>query len=253
MTAAISDETLVLYHYRDGLDADALAALDAAIAASPELAARYAALRATLANADAAFVAAEPDAAFEDRLWQGMQSRLPRPQLRETIASRIAAWWREHQRAIRPLALTFVLCAVFGAGLLFGRHDQAPSADVAALDDAAAQRVLAAYLARHLESTERLFLVAQNDGDDAQAQLIAAELAAANRLYAAAAERAGRPQLARFLREIEPVLHELAEPAGTDASALQAEIRDRDLPFKARAAAQIARRTAPLPGRTTSS
>ena len=104
--------------------------------------------------------------------------------------------------------------------------------------------MLAAYLNAHLESTERVLLVAANSPDEYQtSQALARELLSSNRLYAAAARRAGRAQLAAFLRQIEPVLLELAR--GDEPGAVGARIRDEDLPFKARAAAAMARRGTP--------
>ncbi|HET7844135.1 MAG TPA: hypothetical protein VFL14_08295, partial [Xanthomonadales bacterium] len=97
-------------------------------------------------------------------------------------------------------------------------------------------------LSQHLETTERALLLAANGGDDDSAREIAQQLVASNRLYASAAQRANRPQLAAFLRELEPVLIELAhDDASLDPADLRESIRERDLPFKARAAAALAR------------
>jgi len=59
----IRDEDLVLYHYRDGLDAAALAGIAAALDASAELRARYASIEQTLARVDA-LPEPEPDRDF---------------------------------------------------------------------------------------------------------------------------------------------------------------------------------------------
>src|SRR5205814_2002654 len=133
-------------------------------------------------------------------------------------------------------------------GYFLGRNGDAPPASVPVaqaplLEHDAGDRVLAAYLAQHFEATERALMIAANSDDaDGTARDLAQQLIASNRLYASAAQRASRPQLAAFLRELEPVLIELAhDDAGPAPAALRESIRERDLPFKARAAAALAR------------
>ena len=59
----------------------------------------------------------------------------------------------------------------------------------------AGERVLAAYLAQHLETTERALMIAANSDDaDGTARELAQQLVASNRLYANAAQRANRPR-----------------------------------------------------------
>ena len=113
-------------------------------------------------------------------------------------------------------------------------------------------KLLAAQLGAHLRSTEQVFLLAQHDPQSGQlAAALAANLMDSHRLYAAAAERAGRPQLAHALREMEPALLELStSPEHTVDALLQQAITDADLPFKARSAAwavQHIEATAPRP------
>jgi hypothetical protein len=143
-----------------------------------------------------------------------------------------------------PVAFATLLLAALVLGYVIGqRQTVAPVPDHASLlaDDASA-RVLAAYLSAHLEDTERALLVAQNSPQDGvAAQRLALGLLDSHRVYAAAAERAGKPALAQFLRELEPVLIELSNEEGAVAPALGDEIRDRDLAFKTRVAAALAR------------
>src|ERR1700745_3760829 len=80
---AIRDNDLILYFYRDGLDAARIAEIDAALQISEPLRARYAALRRMLDAADAA-PAIEPDADFTRRVWRRLEqridaARIPRP------------------------------------------------------------------------------------------------------------------------------------------------------------------------------
>ena len=72
----ISDDDLVLYHYRDGLDAARIDEIRDALAASANLRERYASLERVLARVDAE-PEPEPDADFSARLWQKLEPRLP--------------------------------------------------------------------------------------------------------------------------------------------------------------------------------
>lgn len=241
----LSDEDLVLYHYRDGLDRERIAELDRALREDAELAARYERLQAELKTAAQAFAVEEPDAGFEDRLWSKLEPKLPR----EPLRVRMSRWLASYSRPLIAVGATAVL--VFG--VLLGRatvpDPPPPPPEFAAelpplLDQESGERVLAAYVSEHLASTERALLIAANSPDEAEtARQLARALIATNRLYAIAAERAERPHLVRFLRELEPVLLMLANsylPA--DTAAVRESIRRRDLPFKTRAAAAAARR-----------
>lgn len=237
----VSDEELVLYHYRDGLPRERLAEIEDALFADDALRRRYERLRAELNAAGGAFAVTAPDAAFEARIWRGVRRGLPR----EPLGARIARWLAPHEGG--RLALALMVVAALALGWMLGRSGQAPAPTVATqaplLERDAGERVLASYLAQHLETTERALMIAANSDDaDGTARELAQQLVASNRLYASAAQRANRPQLAAFLRELEPVLIELAhDDPGVAPAALRETIRDRDLTFKARAAAALAR------------
>jgi hypothetical protein len=241
----ISDEDLVLYHYRDGLEAERLSELEKAIAEDVELAARYQRLRTELETAASVFVVQEPDARFEDRLWKNLEAQLPA----EPLVLRARRWFR--QNTARRLIPVAALAGAVAIGVFLGRATVEPDIAVPKLtqpeitfDEDGGARVFAAYLTEHLETTERALLIAANSPDEAEtARELARALIVANRLYAAAAERADRPQMVHFLRELEPVLLLLANsrlPA--DQEAVRDSIRRRDLPFKTRAARSAARR-----------
>lgn len=244
----ISDEDLVLYHYRDGLEEARLAEISAALRAEPEVAARYSRLSAELATAAAAFRVDEPDSRFEERVWNRLAPELPA----EPVLVRLARWWRRPRLLVPAGALALALLI----GVLLGRttwtEDQVPvpknslstSGDDFRFQENGGARVLSAYVSDHLAATERALLIAANSPDEAEtARELARALIAANRLYASAAERADRPQLVRFLRELEPVLLMLAHSDLPDEEAAIREwIRRRDLPFKTRAARAAARR-----------
>lgn len=243
MSHSIGDEELLLCHWADpALDPGRRRAIREALAEDPALRARLRELVAGLETQAQSLVPPELPRDYEARLWSRLAPRLeprPVPARRRSWAVVLRDWLGGP--GLPRLAFAASLALALGVGVYVGRG-QAPAPAVTLSDDAA-QRVLAAYLNAHLESTERVLLVAANSpGERQTTQALSRELLSSNRFYAAAARRAGRPQLAAFLRQIEPVLLELAR--GGEAEAVGARIRDEDLPFKARAAAALARRGA---------
>lgn len=241
----IRDGDLVLYHYRDGLTAGELATIERALRDSAALRARYAALCATLAAADAQ-PAPEADAGLEQRLWQRWERQVDAA----AMPHRPPAARRERHRGLRRTARTAVaacaLIAALGVGFLLGRQPAtvAPppgGADPVAATDLSA-RVLDAYVAAHLRETENMVLTAANSDSAALRdgnREIAAGLLESNRLYAQAAARAGNARLANFLRQLEPLLIELANPAPAGDIQASDGLRDyldrTDLLFQLRA------------------
>lgn len=238
----IRDDDLILFHYRDGLDAARLTQIEQALQASPELAARYARLRALLGTAQE-HALPQPDAQFEARVWARLQPRLA-PMNVVPIASA-----SQQRSATRPpvrwwMATAAAAALVLAIGFYAGRYSatpQAPSPPLLAKAGSSA-RVLDAYVAAHLRQTEGLLLTALNSdsselrGGDAE---LAASLVDSNRLYAVAAQRAGNARLADFLRQLEPLLMELANPAATPDISVRQGLRDyvrsNDVLFQVRA------------------
>jgi hypothetical protein len=108
--------------------------------------------------------------------------------------------------------------------------------------NAAAARVLDAYVAANLRVIERVLLTASNSGDASLLEdnrQLAKSLVETNRLYALAARRASNARLADFLRQIEPVLLSLANQPGTAAVQSSEDLRHfldaTDLLFQVRA------------------
>ena len=241
----ISDEDLVLFHYRDELPRERMQEIEDALFYDAGLRLRLAALRETLSATSEGWPQPEADAGLEARVWERLAPALPK---RVTEAAPSWLDWRSWFSFPRNSQIAFasLLLAAVGIGYLLGRP-AAPPRDVLLAEDAS-RRVLATYLAAHLENTERALLVASNSPDDGDAASeLAASLLDTNRLYALAAERAGKPALGQFLRELEPVLIELANEDGAIAPGLGDEIRRRDLTFKTRAAAALARNDAAPP------
>jgi len=238
----ISDNDLILYFYRDGLEPGRVAEIDAALRTSAALRARFARLQSTLDAVDAgAPIEADPD--FTRRIWHRLEQRIgqgsPQP---------ARAGWREVlrdmlQSLLSPrlaVAATCLLAVAVGIGYYAGRSSV--TGEAAAGESALAARVLDAYVADHLRTTEGLLMTAANsDSSELHAgnSDVAATLVESNRLYAAAAARAGNMRLADFLRQLEPVLIDLAnQPA--DASIQSREglrdyLRKTDLLFQVRA------------------
>jgi anti-sigma factor RsiW len=238
----ISDDDLVLYHYRDGLDASRLAEIEEALSASERLRERYASIERVLSRVDT-IAAPVPDADFNARLWRNLEPRLA------TRAAPKRESWRERLRALHnwlsPPRLAFaagacVLALAVGIGFYAGRSSLPPPSETQA--DAAATRVLDAYVAAHLRATEGVLLTASNS-DSAELldgnRELAASLVESNRLYALAAARAGNTQLADFLKQLEPVLISLANPSQSapiqPTEGLRDYLHTTDLMFQVRA------------------
>lgn len=240
----VTDDDLVLYRYRDGLDAARIAEITAALAASSDLRERYAAIERAVAHfgdEDAA-----PDPNLSARLWRRLE-----PQLEEagvlvspspSMLDRLRVWF-----APPPLRFAFasaaVLIVAIGVGFLVGRQSvTAPPLTVSTEADAAAARVLGAYVAANLRATEGVLLTASNSGDASLLEgnrKLAQSLVESNRLYALAATRAGNTRLAGFLRQLEPVLLSLANQPGAAAIQSSEDLRNfldtTDLLFQVRA------------------
>jgi hypothetical protein len=238
--APISDNELILYFYRDGLSAERMVEIDNALFAQPELRQRYTKLQRVLHDADCA-LAPEPDIEFTQRVWQRLSARIEAEPTRARL--------RMHWFAPLPVRLTrfpayalVCLLAIAGAiGFYAGKHDFVANDDAAQAHTASA-RVLDAYVADHLRATEGLLLTAVNtDSSELNAanRELASTLVESNRLYALAAARSGNARLADFLRQLEPVLLELAnQPADVPVQSregLREYLRKTDLLFQVRA------------------
>ena len=158
----IRDNDLILYHYRDGLDAGRTAQIEAALHADAGLRERYANLQRTLGTVDA-MPAVDIDADFTARLWRRLEQRIE-----NAVPARAHGNWRERlhdllRSLLSPrfaMAATCVLAIAVGIGYYAGRSSALR--DSPTHDSAMAARVLDAYVADHLRATEGLLLTAAN-------------------------------------------------------------------------------------------
>lgn len=235
----ISDNELILYFYRDGLAAERIIEIDDALFAQPELRQRYTELQRMLHEVDCAPVL-EPDAELTARVWHRLAARIDAEPKRKQSPRRFAGL--RTLFAPRPAFVTACLFALAAAiGFYAGRQGATPNEENIQARTMSA-RVLDAYVAEHLRTTEGLLLTAVNSDSTtlhAGNRELASALVDSNRLYALAAARSGNMRLADFLRQLEPVLLEFAnQPADASVQSLDGlrdYLRKTDLLFQVRA------------------
>jgi hypothetical protein len=217
------DDELILFFYGEHASP---AEIEDEMSRDPELKRRYERLASEL-RALSALDAPEPRPGLEGRIWARVAPELS--------SRRGGVPW------LRFATLATAVGAVALGAFLAGRHLQPPpsetevAATIRALPTEARDRVLAATLADHLASSERLLLEVENGhGSLEEEQRFAEALLGANRLYRRAAERAGQRRVAAVLAEIEPILAQLANAPAEDRGAAQEQIAGRDLLFKVR-------------------
>jgi hypothetical protein len=250
----ITDDDLVLYHYRDSLDADRIAQITAALATSQTLRERYAAIERAVAHFGPDEIEPTPD--LGARLWRRIELQLEDAGIVASTSSARGetnvAWQRalNHLRTwfataqLRPaFTVATVLVVAIGVGFVVGRQSATVSPSVSSVEaNSAAARVLDAYVAANLRATERVLLTASNSNDTSLLEgnrELAQSLAESNRLYALAAAHAGNTRLAAFLRQLEPVLISLANQPGSVTVQSSEDLRGfldaTDLLFQVRA------------------
>ncbi|HET9865165.1 MAG TPA: hypothetical protein VFP37_17120 [Steroidobacteraceae bacterium] len=209
----ISDDELLLYHYRE-LDAPERARIGAALAADPGLARR---LHALVVRLDAA--AAIPEVPVPEPVRQRWQAALDRaatnPKPRATPRARTSLGdpaWIAAAAAVVLVALITVL--------QFMQPRPVPMAGgpVPESTSGAGESAYAHGLKFHLASTERR-LARLGEASPEERQRLVETIIGQNQMYALAAERAGEPQLARVLRAFNPILEDLAAGRGANADA----------------------------------
>ncbi|MEJ0085747.1 MAG: hypothetical protein WDO72_08700 [Pseudomonadota bacterium] len=216
----ISDDDLLLYYYRDGLEPDERTRIGAALAEQPELAQR---LHRLISRLDASAAIPEvPVPAETLARW--------RAALDQAATSQTARASREIRRPasnVRWLAAAAVVLVAIVSVFQFTR-EPAPERTAAITtpnaQPATGEANASAYergLKSHLARTEQQLASLENATPEDRKRLIET-IVEQNRIYALAAERANEPQLARVLRAFSPVLESLKQPDGkADASVAQ--------------------------------
>ena len=217
----ISDDDLLLYHYRDGLDAAERTRIGAAISNDPALAQR---LQGLVARLDAAAEMPEvPVPADVQQRWEAALEREARKDV-VSVAARVPRAARFFTQLQWPVAAAVAVLAIVVTLHIATRSTPEQTAGAAAPVEASAYE---RGLKWHLASTEQQLAGLDSAKPEERARLIEAILVQ-NRMYALAAERAGEPQLARVLRAFAPILEGLAQGGGdssADIAQLSFELR----------------------------
>ncbi len=229
-----TDEDLILHYYGEARDPRGVAA---ALAESPDVRARFAAIRELLDDLSELPVP-ERGADYGAAVWRRLAPRLaPRAERRPWLAFR--------RGPTLALAATLVL-ALVGAFLIGRVTAPAPAPERPALAGFSAEsrdRILLAAVAHHLERTGRLLTELENGAAALTAEsggagaARAEELLDANRLYRHAAREAGEGWLVPVLAELEPFLAEAAHApvtAAADPAQLGQRLEASDVLFKVR-------------------
>lgn len=242
----INDDELILFHYRDGLEAERFAEIETALSESETLRARHQHLCRLLGGVD--MQQPEIPANFEQRLWARFDQQVSEPSVTKPNTSGFSALIERCSLMVAPRlawasAMGVILVIAMGIGFFAGRSRlPEPIALIPLQPSSMASRVLDSYVAGHLRATEGLLMTAVNDDSGNLLKgnrELAENLVESNRLYALAAARAGNTRLADFLRQMEPVLIEMANRSDDESiesrHGLREYLRDTDLLFQVRA------------------
>lgn len=206
----ISDDDLILYYYRDGLDAAERARIAAALSEQPELAQR---LHKLVARLDAAANIPEvPVPAEAMQRWRQALDQAAHGQTTQANQPR-----RKPFTYTPWLAAAATLVIAIVAVIQFrDTPTQPPQVVEATPPPSESSSAYERGLKSHLASTERQLASLSSATPEERARLVEV-IIDQNRIYAQAAERAGEPQLARVLRAFTPILENL-QKGGGDAS-----------------------------------
>lgn len=204
----ISDDDLLLYYYRDGLDPAERARVGAALAEKPELAQR---LHQLVSKLDAA--AAIPEVDVPTAYQQRWSAALAQAAGRQTTAAAPAA--RRRFNTTPWLAAAAVAVLAVSVVYQFNRDPATPVAGITP-PPAATGGGTTPYergLKSHLATTERQLASLDSVSPEDRKRLVST-IIEQNRMFALAADKAGEPQLARVLRAFSPVLESLQSEGG---------------------------------------
>jgi hypothetical protein len=226
----ISDDDLLLYYYRDGLDAAERARIGTALAEQPEVAQR---LHRLVAQLDTA--AEMPEVPVPPHIQQRWQAALERAAQTNGRAARPAA--KTGSRSLTILRWPLAAAAVLILAVLVSERTSMLSTpeqttEVAPPAGTAYERGLR----WHLASTEQRLASLDSAPPEERVRLIET-IIEQNHMYALAADRANEPQLARVLRAFTPILQSLTDErhdaSASDIAQLSFELRVMQARLKA--------------------
>jgi hypothetical protein len=213
----ISDDELLLYYYRDGLDAAERARIGAALSEQPELAQR---MQGLVARLDAAAALPEvPVPGDVQQRWRVALERAGQEHAKPAPRRFTHFRWLAAAAAIAVVAITVIMQVATQSPSDRTAQVAVPKAATAGVSDASAYE---RGLKWHLASTEQQLAGLESASPEERTRLVET-IIAQNRMYALAAERAGEPQLARVLRAFAPILESLGREGG-DSSASIAQL-----------------------------
>lgn len=223
----ISDDDLLLYYYRDGLDAAQRARIGTALAEQPELAQR---LHRLVAQLDTVAEMPEvPVPAHIEQRWQSALERAAAVTPTARAGSRFGTAFR--WQALAATVVAIAILVTLQVSMQSPPDRTAGNAPPTSTQTTASTPDAAAYergLRLHLASTEQRLASLDNAQPEERARLVET-IIEQNRLYALAAERANEPQLARVLRAFTPILESLAvehsDASASDIAQLNFEMR----------------------------
>ena len=220
----MNDDDLILYYYQDGLTEEERLRIRSALEHDVSLRERYERLRADLARveaADAAAVPADMVARWHDS--SDRAARLERQAQRPARAFHFPSFaWGSAVAAALVVGIGVYLARERAVEPMPGGQIAASGITVNRADELAAfERGLQVHLQESRQEIGGLPADA-----DAERVVLLMRMVQENRLFEAAAEHNGAPELARLLRAFEPVLMRLAshDVSPAEARALQAQL-----------------------------
>lgn len=245
MTRHCGEEELILYRYGESPESEAV---ERHLAGCERCREEYASLCGVLGAVDVAPVPERPDD-YPEKIWRFVERSGPR---------RRPDWrsWLSGPRLALAGSLAVLLLVAFLAGRVSGRRDF----EFGPLAVETRERILLVAVGEHLEASQRVLIELVNADvtggvDLADAQPLARDLAADNRVYRRTATEAGQPALADLLDDLERVLLELANgPENLNAiqlAELRRRIEARGLLIKVRFVGQEVRERARRPAQPT--
>ncbi len=183
------------------------------------------ALKADLAEMSSS-ASADPDAAYEDRLWNAISPQLvPYPQRRQ-IWLRPALWLSLGMAG----ACAALIVAAFYAGRVW-EHGHQPRVTASISPAPVQKKVVVVLLSDHLERSERLLLQLKHADADDTAMLApirdeARSLLETNRTFREEAEKTGDPSMTAGLDRLNQLLTQLADQQGGLNAAALTKLQD---------------------------